>query len=157
MYLAATQDTIYMPQAMKTPCRHPDCGVPCRGGYCAEHQRDWRMSDTRRATAAQPGYDQAWKQVAQQRRELDAYLCQVCLNEHQRLMPSKIVDHIIPVHVRPDWRLQLGNTQVICHTCHQRKTALDNAKYGSATQRNRRPAVASGTLGQGRPQLRDHY
>lgn len=132
-----------MPSAMKTPCRHPGCGAPCRGGYCDQHQRDRRMSDGRRGTPAQRGYDAAWRKVAELRRELDAYLCQRCLNLHQRLTRANLVDHIIPVHARPDLRLDLENTQVLCPTCHQRKTALDIVQYGSATQRNRRPADAS--------------
>lgn len=132
-----------MPSAIKTPCRHPGCGVPCRGGYCERHQRDRRMSDGRRGNAAERGYDEAWRKIAQLRRELDAYLCQICLNEHQRLTPANIVDHIIPLHVRPDWRLELGNTQVLCRTCHQRKTEHDCARFGSATERTVCPAQRS--------------
>jgi 5-methylcytosine-specific restriction enzyme A len=123
-----------MPSRIPTRCRSPGCPETVRGTpFCADHRGTYsRHSDQRRGTAAERGYDHHWARVADQRRDLDAHLCQVCLRE-QRLTPSQTVDHIVPVHVRPDWRLALGNTQVVCEGCHRVKTNADTRRYGSST------------------------
>jgi 5-methylcytosine-specific restriction endonuclease McrA len=124
-----------MPLRLKTRCRYPGCPRAVRGALCDEHRGTYaQRTDARRGTPAQRGYDATWAAVANVRRQRDAYLCQECL-KHNRLTPSKTVDHIIPVHVRPDWRLVLANTQVICAPCHHHKTTEDTRRYGSSTQR----------------------
>ena len=88
-------------------------------------------SELHRGTPAQRGYDRDWMRVARERREADSWLCQPCLSEG-RITASNEVDHIIPIHVRPDWRLEFGNTQVICRCCHRCKTLDDARRYGSS-------------------------
>ena len=124
-----------MPQRLKTRCRFRGCPQLVRGAYCPEHASEAyrRPVDRRRGTPAERGYDATWAAVARWRRRLDKHLCQPC-NASGRLTPSKTVDHIVPLHVRPGWRREIGNTQVICPSCPGLKTAADSARYGSSTQ-----------------------
>ncbi|WP_390620213.1 HNH endonuclease [Blastopirellula retiformator] len=88
--------------------------------------------EVRRPSPRSLGYDADWERVAKHRRELDRYLCQTCL-EQGLLTSATDVDHIIPLHVRIEWRLELGNTQVLCRTHHRRKTEQDKQLFGSST------------------------
>ncbi|WP_410050438.1 HNH endonuclease [Blastopirellula sp. J2-11] len=88
--------------------------------------------EARRPSPRSLGYDADWERVAKQRRELDRYLCQACL-ERGLYTSATDVDHIIPLHVRIEWRLELSNTQVLCRTHHRRKTEQDKQLFGSST------------------------
>jgi len=121
-----------MPLRLKRRCSAPGCIIAVRGRFCPQHAR---QAEARRGTPKQRGYDRDWEQVAALRRKLDYHLCQACLKQ-DRLTPAKLVDHVVPIHVRPDWRLALENTQVLCSACHKHKSDDDARRYGSSTQRS---------------------
>ena len=91
------------------------------------HRTYPERTDARQAAHLR-GYDHRWAKVAAMARVRDCYLCQPCMRAGFTT-PAKTVDHIIPVRVRPDLRLAIENTQVICSPCHTRKTNEDNLKY----------------------------
>src|SRR4051812_5233733 len=98
------------------------------------NERRRTVGELHRGAPASRGYDWDWMRVARQRREADSWLCQPCLAQG-RITASNEVDHIVPIHVRPDWRLEFDNTQVICRCCHRHKTLDDARCYGSSESR----------------------
>src|SRR5688572_26493154 len=94
---------------LKTRCRYPGCGTATRGRYCDEHAAQQPAAS--RGPAAVRDYDRYWDRVTSVCRTLDCYLCQECLKLDRHTV-SSIVDHIVPIDVRSEWRLEIGNTQV---------------------------------------------
>ena len=93
------------------------------------HGRSEKRQDYRR-NASDRGYDAAWAKVRDIRRRLSP-LCVVC-ERKGRAVSVEVVDHIVPVHVAPERRLEIENTQSLCRACHARKTNQDIKRYGSA-------------------------
>ena len=125
-----------MPNLLKKRCAFRGCPRTTRHRFCDEHlplaRKVW---DRQRGSTTERGYDGAWKRVAEERRTLDCGLCQECLKK-ELVRPSQLVDHIVPIHVRPDWRLEIGNTQVLCYDCHSMKTSEDMQRYGGRVRKN---------------------
>ena len=121
-----------MPTRMKTPCSYPGCATPARGRYCDQHALAANRTNLpQRASAAARGYDHAW-------RKLRAWyvtcqpLCEDCLEQDHLTLVDE-VDHIIPIHVRPDLRLDPDNLRSLCRRHHRLKSAQDIQIYGSAS------------------------
>jgi len=128
-----------MPLAIPKRCGFRGCPRTTRKRYCDEHAAlATQFYDRQRGSSAARGYDSDWERVAEQRRTLDCGLCQRCL-ERELVVPSQIVDHIIPIHIRPGWRLEIGNTQVLCFDCHTIKTSEDTQRYGGRARTNLTP------------------
>lgn len=128
-----------MPLAPLRPCSgSPSCPELTRGGPCARHAAErHRRIDERRGTPAERGYDAKWRRVRGYilSRTPEAYrdaqgvirgqgpLCVMCKVLDGRVTPATDVDHI-----DGDSRHNAyANLRPLCHACHSRRTARDQA------------------------------
>jgi 5-methylcytosine-specific restriction protein A len=88
-----------------------------------------QQHDKWRGTSTSRGYDGQWQVVRVQAMKRDQYLCQQCKRDG-RVTLAADVDHIVPITVAYDRRLDLSNLQCLCRQHHQQKTAADKALYG---------------------------
>jgi len=122
------------PQHAARPCAYRGCPRLVRGRdirYCDEHKRQINAAyDAQRGTSAQRGYDARWRRLRQM--YLNAYpLCADpygCHAQHGELVPATEVDHIKSKcnDGTNDW----NNLQALCKSCHSRKTAIKEKKWG---------------------------
>ena len=54
-------------------------------------------------------------------------LCRHCLRQG-RVTAATLVDHIVPLSLSPELRLDRGNLQALCSRCHSFKTQADLKK-----------------------------
>ncbi len=98
--------------------RLPDKHRPPTQGKDAIH----RVEANRRRSAT---YDSTWCKLRKQHLAREP-LCRMCLAEG-KLVEATEVDHIVPVKIAPDRRLDPTNLQSLDKSCHSRKTAAENA------------------------------
>lgn len=104
-----------MPRKPLTPCKHHGCPELIDKRFCEKHKKLYE-----RKSAGKRGYDSRWRKA--RARILKANpLCVECLKD-DKLIEATVVDHIIP-H-RGDKKLfwDEGNWQVLCKSCHDKKT-----------------------------------
>jgi len=114
-----------MPWAAPRFCTKP--GHPAfTGRRCPECERIW---DRAAGSASARGYGKDWQRL-RQRVLAEEPLCRLCHAEG-RVTAATEVDHIEPLHLRPDLRLVRSNTRPICHPCHREVTrAFNRARAG---------------------------
>lgn len=78
--------------------------------------------DKARGSTTVRGYDEPWKRlrVAFLKRHPN---CKDCGDR------ATDVDHIETVRARPDRRLDWRNLRALCHSCHSRRTAIDQSGW----------------------------
>lgn len=108
---------------MKRPCAFPGCPeLVSEGRYCEKHQKLYRQQqDRERGSAAARGYDARWRRI----REMvlrEEPLCRECMR-HGRVTPATDVHHIDG----DVCNLRRENLEPLCHQCHSRHTAKNQA------------------------------
>ena len=102
------------PMPMRPPIHRPT-GMPSR--EVAEARRK-AVLDRKRPSAADRGYDNAWRAVRKQFLKANPTCC-MCGQ------PATEVDHIVSIRERPDLRLRWSNLRALDRSCHSRRTALE--------------------------------
>ena len=129
-----------MPSALKKRRGYRGCPRLTRERYCEEHlPLARRFYDRRRGSTTERGYDSDWKKLAERRRQLDAYLCQRCLQQGL-LRCSPLVDHMA-VGAEPQ---QSGRPWPYSLTCTlSRPVATNTARLKYALPSARRDIFAA--------------
>lgn len=97
-----------------------------RGSGVKAAPKPKRLND-RRGSAASRGYDADWRRL----REVilaEEPLCRRCA-DMDAVTAATMVDHIVPIEIAPERRLDPDNLQPLCERCHRIKTAEDMALY----------------------------
>lgn len=125
-----------MPRNAKHPCRDGRCPeLLDKSGYCDKHRRA-PVSAT--PPALSEAYKErnrfyqraAWKRIRAEHLQLEP-LCRKC-RSIGRLIEAAVVDHIITIE-SGGAKLDHGNLQSLCTSCHNAKTRRDTNKPRGAS------------------------
>jgi len=120
-------------RSAKIPCRYTLCpALLDKPGYCDKHASErynkHEEHDKNRATSTQRGYGYRW-QKAREAYLKNNPLCVQCERDGRVNDRELEIDHIVPINIAPDRQYDLNNWQVLCKSCHSKKTAQDKVKY----------------------------
>jgi len=120
-----------MAKSIPRPCKH--CSALTTDGtpYCDAHKGErygWKQWQQRKGTRHQRGYGATWERLRRVVIQRDSGLCQECL-KHEDLTQGSDVDHITPKS--QGGTDALDNLQLLCKSCHKRKTTDENRGRGA--------------------------
>jgi 5-methylcytosine-specific restriction protein A len=107
-------------------CSNPGCSELTNEAYCTIHKA---QHDKLRGSSYDRGYDNRWRKY----RIIflrEHPLCEICLKEG-KITQATDIDHRLP-H-RGDKKLfwDESNLQALCHSCHSRKTAMEDGGFNN--------------------------
>ncbi len=125
-----------MPYKSLRPCSSPGCPELVRSGrYCQQHKKvHQRRYDKQRGTSAQRGYGANWRKLRKMVLARDP-ICEDPFGLHEKyneVVSANEVDHIIPL--KNGGTNEMGNLQALCRSCHSRKTAVEDGRWGGRSQ-----------------------
>ena len=110
----------------KKPCSYPNCKELTSERFCLTHKKKYQQDyDKTRESSHRRGYDRNWRKVRLMVLNEEP-LCRECTKEG-RITPATEVDHI-DGNARNLWR---ENLQPLCKSCHSKKTAKEQGRWGN--------------------------
>lgn len=123
-----------MPYRAAHPCAFPGCPALVREPwerYCDEHRAQvQRRYDRERGSSAARGYGARWQKLRAmvlRRHPLCADPFGVHAERGEAVVATE-VDHIVPLS--RGGTNAMDNLQPLCKSCHSRKTALEDSRWG---------------------------
>ena len=109
-----------MPTTKKL-CSQAGCNRTQKESYCDKHKRV-KSSFTAKGSKEELFYHTTrWRKLRKYFITKNP-LCVICLSEG-RTTPAKVVDHVIPLRLNYELRLDSNNLQALCSKCHNNKSA----------------------------------
>jgi 5-methylcytosine-specific restriction endonuclease McrA len=84
------------------------------------HQAQKIRENKQRQISQSEIYDGQWRRLSKYIRDTNPF-CVICQSQGF-VTASEVVDHIIPVAIRPDLRLDISNLRSCCSSCHNKVT-----------------------------------
>lgn len=131
MSLKGSEDITKNQKPLK-PCNKFGCRNLSKTRYCEEHQTEhsnqhrYYDKQVRDKQSNSFYHSAAWKKARSIVKVRDNGLCVECMND-KRITIGVLVDHIIPIKEVWDKRLELDNLQLLCQSCHNKKTGKERA------------------------------
>ena len=125
----------------KKICNQINCHtlIDMKERYCPKHKRDVvskTNSDYNRYKRNKPHQSfynsKEWKQARTIAMQRTGGLCEECLT-FDLITTADVVDHIIPISASYSRRLEQSNLMPLCHSHHNKKTALENKQIEGAS------------------------
>jgi 5-methylcytosine-specific restriction protein A len=117
------------PFAALRPCGYPGCAALTDAGRCDRHRKQERKEyDRQRGYPATRGYNYDWH-IASKAHLARNPLCVQCMKK-RRIVAATVTDHIVPHKGDPALFWDPNNWQSMCKSCHDRKTASRDHRWG---------------------------
>jgi 5-methylcytosine-specific restriction enzyme A len=130
-----------MPSKPSKPCHKQGCPNLTKTKYCEVHQENEKVDKAvrdkyydihlRNAKVTSFYKSVSWQKTREIVKNRAKNLCEFHWNIKKEIVFADVCDHIIPIKTPEGWekRLDLDGLQMLCHACHNAKTAEDKKKY----------------------------